>query len=74
MALSELDTVRVTRLLTAPRPVDGSPSVVRQPRVGDTGAIVHVLSEDRFLVECVDATGLTLWVAEFAAAELAPKT
>lgn len=73
MAFSELDVVRIARLLTLTRGVDGTEAVVRQPRVGDIGAVVHVLGEDRFVVECVDASGLTLWLAEFMAEELEPR-
>jgi hypothetical protein len=70
MLFCELDVVRVTRLLTATRHVDGSSGMVRQPRVGDVGAIVHVLGEKAFVVECVDAGGLTAWVADFEAEEI----
>jgi hypothetical protein len=66
----ELDVVRVTRLLTATRHVDGSSGAVRQPRIGDVGAIVHVFGEKTFAVECVDAAGLTAWVADFEAEEI----
>jgi hypothetical protein len=67
----EGDAVRVTRLLASTRTFDGSRGLVREPRVGDVGAIVHVLGGGIFIVESVDATGLTLWVADFAAEELA---
>ncbi len=70
MAFAELDVVRVARLLTPTRRVDGTEAVVRQPCVGDVGAIVHVLGEDTFVVECVDPAGLTAWVADFVAEEL----
>jgi hypothetical protein len=70
MLFRELDVVRVTRLLTATRHVDGSRGVVRQPCIGDVGAIVHVLGEKTFAVECVDAAGLTVWVGDFEAEEI----
>jgi hypothetical protein len=70
MPFRELDAVRVVRLLTPTRQVDGSGGVVREPRPGDLGTIVHVLGEKTFVVECVEASGLTVWVADFAAEEL----
>jgi hypothetical protein len=66
----ELDVVCVCRLLAPSRTIDGTLDVRRQPRVGDIGAIVHALSEDEFIVECVDADGLTVWLADFASSEL----
>lgn len=61
----ELDVVRITSIGTAERVVDGSPGVVRQPVVGDIGAIVRVLAPTRFIVECVDSNGLTVWITDF---------
>ena len=43
---------------------------MRLPRLGDIGAIVHVLGDDVFTVECVHDDGLTVWLADFAASEL----
>lgn len=70
-----VDVVRVVRLVTPTRHVDGG-AAARQPRLGDVGAIVHVLGEETFLVECVDEAGQTVWLAELAAEELeaAPAT
>ena len=70
MTLNEHDVVRVARLLTTSRPFDGSTGVLREPRIGDVGAIVHVLAERHFVVECVDASGRTVWLADFVADEL----
>jgi len=70
MRFHELDVVRVTQLLASTRTFDGSPGVVREPRVGDVGAIVQVLGGGTFIVESVDSNGLTLWIADFAAEEL----
>jgi hypothetical protein len=61
----ELDVVRITSIGTVERTVDGSPGVVRQPVIGDLGSIVHVLSPTRFIVECTDSDGLTLWISDF---------
>jgi hypothetical protein len=70
MRLRELDVVRVCRLFTSTRRIDGTPTVLRLPMIGDIGTIVHVLSEDAFTVECVDADGLTVWLADFTGGEL----
>jgi hypothetical protein len=64
------DTVRVIRLLVSDREVMGSGAEPRQPRVGETGAVVDDVGDEIFLVERVTADGLTVWLAEFAAAEL----
>ncbi len=54
------------------RAFTGSTKIARPPQVGDVGAIVHVYSDTAFAVECVDFEGLTLWLADFHLAELAP--
>jgi hypothetical protein len=68
---NEFDTVVVRALVIPTRHVDGTDAVKRQPRVGDEGAIVYVLGPDSYVVECVDATGMTVWLADFRADELA---
>jgi len=68
----ELDVVVVRTLLVPTRNVTGTDLVVRQPRVGDQGAIVHVLPSEHCVVECVDSSGLTSWSADFHVDELAP--
>jgi hypothetical protein len=51
--MNEYALVRVVRLLVPPRPVMGSDGLTRQPRVGDVGAIVHILKADTaYVVEC----------------------
>jgi hypothetical protein len=70
MPLSELDVVRVNQLLATTRTFDGTRGVVREPRIGDVGTIVHVLGGGTFIVEAVDSDGFTLWLADFAAEEL----
>ena len=70
MHLRPLDVVRITQLITPTRPIDGTPGALRQPRVGDVGAIVNVLDAQTFTVECVDAAGLTSWLADFRLEEL----
>jgi hypothetical protein len=70
MALGAYDTVRVTGLLLKNRFVDGTAGVVRQPQIGDTGTVLHVLGAGSVAVECIDANGFTLWVADFSEDEL----
>jgi hypothetical protein len=65
MTPRELDVVRVTSTGTVERTVDGSPGVVRQPAVGDVGTIVHVIGPTKFIVECVDTEGATVWITDF---------
>lgn len=71
-AYREFDVVVVRTLLLPTREVTGSDRVVRQPRAGDQGSIVHILGNDSYIVECVDSSGLTVWLADFHADELAP--
>ncbi len=68
---AELDVVIVRALLVPTRSIDGSDGFCRQPRVGDQGTIVHVLGRDDFVVESVDASGHTVWLADFHRDELA---
>jgi len=69
-AFHELDVVVVQRLLVPTRTVTGTDGIVRQPRVGDRGTVVHILGSERCIVECVDSSGMTLWLADFSFAEL----
>ena len=67
----ELDVVVVRVLQSPTRQVDGTDSVMRQPRVGDQGTVVHVLGSREYAVESVDVAGRTRWLADFAEGELA---
>ena len=71
-AYREFDVVVVRTLLTATRNVTGTDRVMRQPRIGDQGSIVHILGTENCIVECVDSSGLTPWLADFHVDELAP--
>ena len=65
--------VRVARLLRDERDYDGTESVKRPPRVGDTGTVVTVLgTNEKYVVECVAPSGRTVWLAEFTPEELSP--
>lgn len=74
MRLEELDQVRVVRLRAAERPYDGTEGVLRAPRLGDEGTVVRAAAKGdasaTVMVECCDADGGTIWLAEFAADEL----
>lgn len=61
----------MVQLLTPTREVDGPVASPPQPRVGEVGTVVATLGDELYLVERTTDDGLTLWVAEFAAAELA---
>lgn len=63
------DTVRVVRLDEPTRYVSGTAAVVRQPEVGDEGAVVQI-ERGVLLVESVDAEGRTVWLADFFPGEL----
>jgi hypothetical protein len=72
---NELDQVQVVRLNNSTREVDGTEGVRRQPRVGDLGTVVALLQRGAdppgYYVECVDNDGLTVWLTQFDADELA---
>ncbi len=74
VSLKEFDCVRVVRLHQSGRPYDGTEAVMRPPQIGDVGAIVHVHAVDSgvagYLVECVDAEGYTVWLADFLPDEI----
>jgi hypothetical protein len=71
LTFRELETVLVRALFTPTRHVAGTAGLERQPRVGDQGTVVRALDSTTFVVECVDTSGGTLWVANFFAEELA---
>lgn len=70
MSFEIFDVVRVERLLTPTREVDGESAAPPQPRVGETATIVEALGDDLYLVERTTDDGSTVWVAEFDAREL----
>ena len=65
------DTVRIVHLLVADREVTRSSLRSPAPRPGDRGTIVADVGDDIYLVEARTDDGVSLWLAEFAAAELA---
>jgi hypothetical protein len=68
----ELDIVVVEKLLVPTRDVTGTERMTRQPRVGDQGTVVRVLDGEHCVVECIDSSGFTVWLADFHVHELAP--
>lgn len=72
--LTEMDPVRVVRLLDPERRFQGTDGVRRAPRVGDVGMILHEMHPGDpsapVVVEMTDAEGLTVWLADFERGEL----
>jgi len=70
------DEVRVIRLLRSPDTYDGWGFNQHPPRIGEVGALIDILSrpgmEDRYVVESCQPDGITVWLSEFSADELAP--
>ena len=65
------DVVRVVRVLVSDREVTGSSAAPPQPRVGDTGTVVADVGDGLYLVESSTDDGVTIWMTELAAEELA---
>jgi hypothetical protein len=72
--LAEYSVIRVVGLTRGERPYQGTEGVERLPQVGDEGTIVFVYApndpDTAYAVECVDAQGYTVWLADFARAEI----
>jgi len=72
---TELDLVRVNKLMQSDRPYSGTASVMHPPLIGDCGTIVHITpgmpgNPSWCIVECLDQNGLTIWLADFSTEEL----
>jgi hypothetical protein len=72
VALTDHILVRIAWPVDEQRSFTGTPGVARLPRVGDVGVVVNAYSQDTFAVECVDAHGMTLWLADFHIGEIEP--
>lgn len=72
--LREYDIVRIAKLHTNNRNVDGNYKVNRAPRVGDIATIVHEYDPNdpngKVIVEKVNDDGYTVWLADFEKDEL----
>ena len=64
------DTVRIVKLVEPEREVTGSAAEPPQPKVGEMGTVVDDVGDGIYLVERTTADGRTMWLAEFADAEL----
>jgi len=74
--LEQYGLVRITRLLRPAAEYDGWRVNQRPPQVGDVGALLDILHApgmpDRYVVESCGVDGVTVWLDDFAAAELEP--
>jgi hypothetical protein len=72
--IREYNVVRVVNLRIENRPFDGTAGVMRPPRIGDIGAVVHeyrpIGRTAPVRVENVDEDGMTIWLADFERDEL----
>lgn len=72
--LEHYKLVRVKQLLQIPFNYDGWRVNKRPPKVGDWGTLVDILQADgcpdRFVVECCETNGTTVWLADFNRDEL----
>ena len=63
--------MKIVKLLNPTRAFDGTPSVKREPRIGDVGTIVYGNQGlNLWSAEMVDADGMTVWLADFSSEEL----
>lgn len=66
--------VRVLQLLGHEIDRDGWCVNLRSPQTGDVGTLVDVLHADgfpsRYVVECCNSDGITMWLSEFSSKEL----
>ena len=74
--LRQYGLVRVRRLLSAAETYDGWRVNQRPPRVGGVGTLLDALTApghpDRYVVECSREDGVSVWLADFLAAEIEP--
>jgi hypothetical protein len=63
--LRELDVVRIVCLEKPSRDFGETDGVARPPEVGDVGTIVYADGNLMVMVECVEPSGMTLWLADF---------
>jgi hypothetical protein len=71
MEIREYDVVRVVNLKIPSRSFDGTAGVMRPPKIGDRGTVVHEYRPEDLtapvVVESVDENGMTIWLADFEA-------
>jgi hypothetical protein len=69
----EYSVVRIVELKTANRPFIGTETVKEPPKVSDIGTIVHIITnakETLYIVEKVNSSGQTVWLADFFQEEI----
>ena len=69
----EYSVVQIVELKTPNRPFDGSETVKKPPKVGDTGTIVHITTNSKetiYIVERTNSSGKTVWLADFLQDEI----
>lgn len=69
----EYSVVQIVELKTANRPFDGTETVKKPPKVGDSGTIVHITSNSKetiYIVEKANSSGQTVWLADFLQDEI----
>lgn len=78
LMFEEYSLVRIIKLNEANRPFDGTKGVMKPPKIGDIGTIVHIVERTNptdtiYIVEKVSPTGATIWLADFRQDELVPE-
>lgn len=73
----ERSEVEICQLIKMDRPYNGTNGVMRAPRVGDVGKIVHITQHRWdgdliYIVQSSTVDGRTVWLADFLPQELAP--
>jgi hypothetical protein len=75
LSVRQYDMVHIRCLLRSLELYDGWRINQRPPRIGDVGTIVEVLRApglpDRYVVEASGPDGITVWLSDFEAEELA---
>ena len=76
--LEQYQLVRIKTLLQSPNEYDGWRLNKRPPWVGDIGTLLEPLHADglpdRYVVECSETNGTTVWLSDFHRDELEPLT
>ncbi len=74
--LKQYQLVRIRQLLQSSSEYDGWRINTRPPWIGDVGTLLDVLHADglpdRYVVECCQTNGKTVWLADFHGDELEP--
>lgn len=67
--ISQYSSVKIVKLIQGKSDYNGWNTNKRLPKIGDTGTVVEILEAEgnikRFVVECIDRNGLTIWLSDF---------